>query len=105
MARRQLNLSGLRTQDSGLRTSQLVALELAGRGFGQLSDEYDRAGVFVRLEASLDVGLQLGHADPLTRSRHHVRFWLQQARVIRRPDHRALLHGGVLDQAALDLRW
>src|SRR5881409_1656765 len=85
--------------------AQLVALDLAGHGLGQIGHELDQVRVLEALEARLAVLLQLGH-ERVARDRawpgDHERLDLREA-VDGDPDHRALGNGGVLEQGRLDL--
>src|SRR5437868_6735936 len=85
--------------------AQLVTLDLAGHGLGQLRHELDDVRVLKSLQARLHVLLQLddqrvtgGRVGP----RNHERFDFREP-FDRDPHHRALRDSGMLQQRRLDL--
>src|SRR5438034_4676753 len=89
----------------GCLLAQLVALDLAGHGLRQVADELDHVRVLESLQPRLAVVLQLLHQRIVGDRRgpgDHEGLDLGEA-VDRDADHRALGHGGVLEQRRLDL--
>src|SRR5207248_7761231 len=85
--------------------AQLVTLDLAGHGLGQLRHELDDVRVLKSLQARLHVLLQLDDQRVTgcgVGPRNHERFDLREP-FDRDPYHRALSDGGMLEQRRLDL--
>src|SRR6266853_1891715 len=88
----------LGTSGGGFLLAQLVALDLAGHGLGQLGDELDEVRVLVALEARLAVFLELGHQRVACRRvafGDHEGFDIREAFDVD-AHHRALGHRWVL---------
>src|SRR5712692_4127329 len=89
----------------GFPLAQLVALDLAGHGLGQLGHELDQVRVLVALEARLAVLLKLGHQRV---PRGHIALGDDEGLDLRESfdfdaDHGTLGHRRVLQQRRLDL--
>src|SRR5512138_3871813 len=88
------------------RCAQLVTLDLAGRGFGQLGDELDPPRKLVGRELALDVRLDLlGQrlARRLRRTQHNEGPGLDESVAILPADDRRFEHRGMTDDRGLDL--
>src|ERR1700674_1777255 len=91
----------------GFLLAQLVALNLAGHGLGQLGHELNHVRVLEALQPRLAVLLELGDqrvacGGPVFRD--HECLDLDETFDLD-SHHSALLHRGVLEQRGLDLDW